>query len=953
MAPFDLPARRRRLPLLVVLAAALAIVTTGCADADPDGGGGAEARVLVVSETWVATNQGAGGDAAAGAERVRARIASLTTAINELRAETGTGWTARQDDVTGYLADLSGGSRPGTPEDFLDAYGAAMFGVDASSVQVGEADTETIPGMISHRATQVVGGVPVLDAALQFTSRPGESDADTKLTGVQGRVFPDLNVATDPTIGALRAARIAERAARGVAEGIPTLYVIAQGTGLLAWEVTVVSDDPVGAANDALTGKYYIDAQTGAVVGVRPATVDLAAPMPLGTLAASEPDANSVEVTGSDPTGKALTGHGLQETSGVTLTDTTTRAWEQASRRGGIFTYDASRVQSESNLPGDLVTSPDTQIRDPEAIAAHVYSRAVIDYYEGLGRNSWDGTGGTVISSVNYGPGGYCNAFFSSSLNPPQMVYANPCEDNGRVVTNSFVGPDIAGHEITHGVTATSAGLIYAGQSGALNEAFSDYFGNVIGNLVTGTDSVGIGEELCEGVTVESRWCLTNPDGTTSLRYMLNGNDYDEYLRVLNPGLRLRILEYARQDQGGVHFNSAIWNNALWSIRTQLAKIDNRPGNESPLARAFDQAVYGALATRLGPTAGFVDARAAVEQVIIDSGLDPVVLRVARDTFDANKICTGCPTDDEVAGDAVVTTPHGQLQPTVSGDLVAWLDMSAGDYVGHTGSSRVGATAPVLGSSGDIYDVVLAGDAVIAFNGRGQMVRYDAAGGEQVLAATDGIGTLTRDLVGSDAGAAWAGNADTVSFVDPAGTVSNAKVPLGGDTLVSVGTGGGTVAVGTQAGKVYRWQPGGAVTQIGTVPGTVISVAAHGGNVLAIGCTKQEKALPICAAKLFAEDGRQYDVSSKATVLGSAMSADYAVWTEATGQAQGGVVPGGISTYPETDLYVLSLRSGKIYNPFSASGQQGFPSISGRRLVWQDSVFGGDDIVTAVLPEGL
>ena len=118
---------------------------------------------------------------------------------------------------------------------------------------------------------------------------------------------------------------------------------------------------------------------------------------------------------------------------------------------------------------------------------------------------------------------------------------------------------------------------------------------------------------------------------------MLNGNDFDDYLRVITPGERLRLLVNYKQDYGGVHYNSAIWNNALWSIRSRLAQIDGQDGNTSQLAHAFDRAVYGALATRLTPTSSFVDARAAVEQVIIDSQLDPVVLRTAREVFDADE----------------------------------------------------------------------------------------------------------------------------------------------------------------------------------------------------------------------------------------------------------------------------------------------------------------------------
>jgi Zn-dependent metalloprotease len=43
-----------------------------------------------------------------------------------------------------------------------------------------------------------------------------------------------------------------------------------------------------------------------------------------------------------------------------------------------------------------------------------------------------------------------------------------------------LVSLDVVGHELTHGVTERSAGLIYQGESGALNESFSDIFGNLV-----------------------------------------------------------------------------------------------------------------------------------------------------------------------------------------------------------------------------------------------------------------------------------------------------------------------------------------------------------------------------------------------------------------------------------------------------------------------------------------
>ena len=65
---------------------------------------------------------------------------------------------------------------------------------------------------------------------------------------------------------------------------------------------------------------------------------------------------------------------------------------------------------------------------------------------------------------------------------------------------------------------------------------------------------------------------------------MLNGNTMDDYLNVIDPPFRWTVAVGRITDNGGVHLNSAIWNNALWTIRSQLAKIDNKPAYQSQLA---------------------------------------------------------------------------------------------------------------------------------------------------------------------------------------------------------------------------------------------------------------------------------------------------------------------------------------------------------------------------------
>ena len=911
---------RRWLAPMVVL---LALVFSSCDNSRNPNVPEANTTTLVVSEAW---------RAGASAEESVARVAALQKAIDELREETGTGWIGRQDDVTGYLADLSGGSRLGPPEEFMDAYGPALFGVDSSVLDLESPDTETVPGMVSTRAAQTVGEVPVRDAVLLFNSNAGSVPAADRLAGVRGRVFPGLTVGTEPQIGRRDAALTAAEASQGGSvRGRTRLVVIPTGEGQLTWEVTIVGGTAVGSAS----ALYYVDALTGDVVDVRPTSVDTA-PAAL----AAEPDPNSVEVTGTDPFGTPRTAHGLRTPDGIAMTDTTTQAWDSAGRTGDISTYDATGLRDFSQLPGRLVVNPDTRVRDPEVLAAQAYGREVIDYYQGLGRDSWDDNGGSLIASVHYGPPDFCNAMF----NGVQMLFGNPCVRNGQTLSASVVDVDITAHEVTHGVTETSAGLIYSGQSGALNESFSDYFGNVIGNLSKGAETDGYAEDTCTGMPGNTFWCQANPDGTVSQRYMLNGNGLDQYLRLLNLGTRMQVLLGFNQDNGGVHSNSAIWNNALWAIRTQLARIDNQPGNDSPLAQSFDRAVYGALVTRLTPTSGFLDARTAVEQVIIDSGLDPVVLRVAREVFDANSFCAGCIGSGTVAGDEVSTAVQTEVHPAVSGTRIAWLDFSTSNFAGQVGSGDVGGGPASLGSASDVLEVVFAGEATATLHLNGQIRRTDPSGSSTVLSTVDPVRTVATGFSGSDTGAAWATADDSVSFLDAGGSVTPATLPgLAGDTITSVATGGGHVAAATEGGKVFSWRPGGQPRQVGTMGSDVLSLAAYAGNVLAISSDFR--------ARLFAASGQQFDVSDSAMFfLGAAVSADYAVWANATGMLDSGVAP---DTYNETDLFVLSLKTGKVYNLIPADGQQGFPALSGRRLVWQDAGAGSDDIRTFELPAGL
>jgi len=93
------------------------------------------------------------------------------------------------------------------------------------------------------------------------------------------------------------------------------------------------------------------------------------------------------------------------------------------------------------------------------------------DFYKNvLGRNGIWNTGAGARSRVHYGTN-YVNAFWDGT----QMTYGD-----GASNTHPLVELDIAGHEMSHGVTQATAGLVYTGDAGGLNEATSDIFGTAV-----------------------------------------------------------------------------------------------------------------------------------------------------------------------------------------------------------------------------------------------------------------------------------------------------------------------------------------------------------------------------------------------------------------------------------------------------------------------------------------
>ena len=130
-----------------------------------------------------------------------------------------------------------------------------------------------------------------------------------------------------------------------------------------------------------------------------------------------------------------------------------------------------SDCKHSTQLPGVAVPSPGSS---PDATAKRTFTEttAVAMFYQSLfGRNSVDNAGMTLMSSIHYSMM-YNNAFWNGN----QMTYG---DGDGSVFVDFTLGNDVIGHELTHGVTQFTLGLLYANEPGGLNEGISDVFGSM------------------------------------------------------------------------------------------------------------------------------------------------------------------------------------------------------------------------------------------------------------------------------------------------------------------------------------------------------------------------------------------------------------------------------------------------------------------------------------------
>ncbi|MGY4983485.1 M4 family metallopeptidase [Streptomyces sp. 900105755] len=359
---------------------------------------------------------------------------------------------------------------------------AQQIGLGAKEKLVVKDVVKDVDGTVHTRYERTYAGLPVLGGDLVVhTSKAGKTEGVTKATKTAIKV-----ASLKPQISTAKAEKSALSVAKtlgstkSAADGARKVIWAGSGTPVLAYETIVGGFQDDGTPNqlhvitDAATGKKLFEYQ-----GIENAT----------------------------GTGKSL--YSGTVSLSTNLSGSTYQLYDTT--RGGHKTYNLARGTSGT---GTLFTDADNTWGTGTASSSSTDQTAAVDaaygaaetwdfYKNTFGRSGIKNNGVAAYSRVHYSSN-YVNAFWDDSCFC--MTYGD-----GSSNTHPLTSLDVAGHEMSHGVTSNTAGLNYSGESGGLNEATSDIFGTGVEFYANNASDPGdylIGEKL-----------NINGDGTP-LRYM-------------------------------------------------------------------------------------------------------------------------------------------------------------------------------------------------------------------------------------------------------------------------------------------------------------------------------------------------------------------------------------------------------------------------------------------------
>lgn len=456
-----------------------------------------------------------------------------------------------------------------------------------------------VAGRTHRRFTQLHQGVPVWGGELVVQSAPGA------VVSVFGTVYQAIELDAKPTLSASDAVATVKSAGREPfgSEAGPELVVLPLADGRYALAYKVRARKP-GTLDIHL---LFVDARTGAVV-LDLNDVKTQSAVGVGTGVLNDRKKLSVTSLG----GQFVAQDGLRPPA--------LRTFDYKGNFNALANEFGDPDFYPSFPPSRFGADADNTWTDAANVDAHANAGYTYDYYfKRFGRRGLDNAN-IPINSVTHPASredffSYSDDFiFQFFLNAGYygdgiMIYGDGLPEdlvfNNQSWNYLAGGLDVVAHELTHGVTGYTSDLIYQGESGALNESFSDMMGTSAEFFF---QPGGIGPLKADYLLGED---VVTPGGLRSMSAPTTFGDPDHYsVRFTGSG-----------DNGGVHINSGIPNHVFFlSIeggRNRVSGIQvtgvggaNREQIEKVFYRAFTQ--------MLPRSANFKTARAATIQAARD-----------------------------------------------------------------------------------------------------------------------------------------------------------------------------------------------------------------------------------------------------------------------------------------------------------------------------------------------
>ncbi len=405
---------------------------------------------------------------------------------------------------------------------------AHAFGLDSNySATAEQTEFDVVGGNKKSKITFAYKGIPVYGMHVV-----GEKNAKNEMFSARGHVRTFAGLDTQAKISKAHAVKVLkEKFNVNQFTNLNINLVVDAQSGQLAYKLDFLSTD-----GDLVRPTGLVNAHNGDIINAVNGITHKGKPSgngggkPGGGNGGSTTPAQATGPGGNEKTGQyyygtdfaALnvsadtSGNCYMESENVITTD-----MGNSTRRGSLFQFTCPENTYQA------VNGAYSPLND-----AHAFGNVIFDMF-----GDWSGV--TPLTQklemrVHYGRN-YENAFWDGTA----MSFGD-----GATTFHPLVSLDVSAHEVSHGVTEQRSGLVYADQSGGMNEAFSDMAGEAAESYMNGSNDWMVGEQIFKG--------------PGALRYM------DD------PTKDGRSIGHASDYASGmdVHYSSGVYNKAFYLLAT-------------------------------------------------------------------------------------------------------------------------------------------------------------------------------------------------------------------------------------------------------------------------------------------------------------------------------------------------------------------------------------------------